>query len=102
MIRYSAELLAASAFCPTPVTGAGGPGVSEPGPQLRDDVPHPSQDAAIVAGGRLQGGKAAGVGSILADPFDRVIGEYPRLPPRMPTRRHRTTRPTRPAGSGSV
>ena len=26
---------------------------------------------------------AAGVGSILADPFDRGIGDYPRLPPRI-------------------
>ena len=29
------------------------------------------------------GHRAAGVGSILADPFDRGIGEYPRLPPRI-------------------
>src|ERR1700730_765256 len=29
------------------------------------------------------GHRAAGVGSILADPFERVIGEYPRLPPRI-------------------
>ena len=28
------------------------------------------------------GHRAAGVGSILADRFDRGIGEYPRLPPR--------------------
>src|ERR1700730_969034 len=28
------------------------------------------------------GHRAAGVGSILADGFDRGIGEYPRLPPR--------------------
>ena len=29
------------------------------------------------------GHRAAGVGSILADPFDRGIGEYPPLPPRI-------------------